>query len=104
MSQNKSSLSRKYFFTRLKKFSLSRLWGLAKNAQKYSKKPKLWLMADMAFCMLKYELAFQDYVEWDIHQLKAAERRTWMTAPKSNRISQIYNDKSEQAKLSNKTL
>lgn len=91
-----------YFARRAAVLSPNRLREHATLAQKCSSKPKPVLIADMLWCAVRYEMAFQDYVDWDIHQLKSAERRTWMTHPKGNYVSQRYNLLTERHRFSNK--
>ena len=41
---------------------------------------------------MRYEFGFQDYLDWDVVMLTAAERRTYITHPKSNHLAMTLND------------
>jgi hypothetical protein len=51
-----------------------------------AKRPRLLIVIDMLWCAAVYESGFQDYYDWDFQMLKRAERRTYMTHPKSNHL------------------
>ena len=46
----------------------------------------------MLWCSLRYETGFQDYLDWDFVLLTRAERRTYITHPKSNHLAKKLND------------
>ncbi|MWB99642.1 sugar-transfer associated ATP-grasp domain-containing protein [Agromyces seonyuensis] len=92
----------RYLAERAAAVSPSRLRQYASQAQKTTAKSQVRLIADMLWCSVRYEIAFQDYVDWDIHLLRRDERPTWMTHPKSNHLAQRYNDPSHRQRFANK--
>jgi len=74
----------------------------ARQAQRVSKAPLPVIIVDMLWCSLKYDMGFRDYAVWDIRLLNAKERATWMTHPKSFRITRMHNTPEGRAKLEDK--
>lgn len=89
MSQAKNRIA--YLFNRARAIKLSNLREFAGQAKKVSRKPKLLIMIDMLWCSVRYELGFRDYAVWDFAILNKAERETWMTHPKSFRLTKALN-------------
>ncbi len=77
----------RYLCDRVAALNFGRLWGLAGSVSKDAHKPRLLILADMLYCSVVYEIAFQDYQDWDFYDLKRAERRTYMSHPKSNHLA-----------------
>ncbi len=94
----------RYLFERVAALDIGRVWGLAGAMQKDAKKPRLLILADMLYSSVVYEVAFQDYQDWDFYDLKRAERRTYMTHPKSNHLALKLNHPDYRSKLADKSL
>lgn len=92
----------RYLARRARKLRPGNLVEFARQAQKVSKAPLPVIVADMLWCSLKYDMGFRDYAVWDIRLLNARERATWMTHPKSFRITRMYNTPEGRAKLEDK--
>jgi hypothetical protein len=57
----------------------------------------------MLWCAVRHETAFQDYFDWDFHELRSFERRTFMTHPKSNHLAQKLNAATHRQLFSDKS-
>lgn len=85
------ALRLKYLLDRARNVSGSNIVEFAKQTKRVSKAPLPVIIADMLWCSVRYEMGFRDYAVWDIRTLKAKERRTWMTHPKSYRLTKTLN-------------
>jgi hypothetical protein len=90
MSQRRAKLG--YLLNRARRLRPGNLVEFASQVQRVSKAPKFVIIADMLWCSVRYDMGFRDYAVWDIRLLNARERKTWMTHPKSNSITKLYND------------
>ncbi|MFS0867482.1 sugar-transfer associated ATP-grasp domain-containing protein [Microbacterium sp. 179-B 1A2 NHS] len=91
-----------YLIRRARKLRPGNLVEFARTVQRVSKAPLPVIIADMLWCSVRYDMAFRDYAVWDIRLLTAKERATWMTHPKSFRITKMYNTAEGRAKLEDK--
>jgi hypothetical protein len=87
----KLRLRASYLFDRARLINLPRLWKSARAIGRIARRPSLVVLIDMLQCSVRYECGFQDYQDWDFALLTAAERRTFMTHPKSDHIARRYN-------------
>lgn len=93
----------RYLFERIAAVDTGRLWKLAGSISKDAHKPRLWILIDMLYSSVVYEIAFQDYQDWDFYDLKRAERRTYMSHPKSNHLALKLNHPDFRDKLADKS-
>lgn len=98
----KASVRLKYLWNRARSIRPGNLVEFARETQQVSKAPIPVIIADMLWCSVKYDMGFRDYAVWDIRLLNAKERATWMTHPKSYRITKMYNTAEGRAKLEDK--
>lgn len=91
-----------YLIRRARKLRPGNLVEFARTVQRVSKAPLPVIIADMLWCSVRYDMAFRDYAVWDIRLLNAHERKTWMTHPKSFRITKMYNTPEGRSKLEDK--
>lgn len=91
-----------YLLNRARNIRPGNLIEFARQTQKVSKAPLPVIIADMLWCSVKYDMGFRDYAVWDIRLLNAKERATWMTHPKSFRVTRMYNTPEGRAKLEDK--
>lgn len=91
-----------YLIRRARKLRPGNLIEFARTVQQVSSAPLPLIVADMLWCSVRYDMAFRDYAVWDIRLLNAKERATWMTHPKSFRITKMYNTPEGRAKLEDK--
>ena len=66
---------------------------LAGMLRKPSGKSRLWLLADMLRCALKYNAGYVDYKIAQMYRLNDAQRKTQITRGLSNQIVRRMNDK-----------
>ena len=93
----------RYLFDRVAALDAGRLWRLAGSISKDARKPRLWILADMMYSSVVYEIAFQDYQDWDFYDLNRAERGTFMSHPKSNHLALKLNHPDFRNKLADKS-
>ena len=82
-----------YFFKRLVKMDWKAMWKTAGMLRKPSGKSRLWLLADMLRCALKYNAGYVDYKIAQMYRLNDAQRKTQITRGLSNQIVRRMNDK-----------
>jgi hypothetical protein len=82
----------RYLARRARALDTNNLGRLAGRVASTSGKPRAVILADMVWSSVRHETGFQDYFDWDFHDLTRRERRTFMTHPKSNHLSQKLND------------
>lgn len=92
----------RYLFERVAALDVGRVWRLAGAMKHDARKPGLLIFVDMLYSSVVYEVAFQDYQDWDFFSLNRAERRTYMTHPKSNHLALKYNHPDFRNKLADK--
>ena len=81
----------RYLANRAARLNPANVWRIAGAARPLTRKPRLLIVADMLWCSVRYEFGFQDYLDWDVVMLTAAERRTFITHPKSNHLAMTLN-------------
>ncbi|MFK4113588.1 sugar-transfer associated ATP-grasp domain-containing protein [Microbacterium sp. NPDC006705] len=91
-----------YLLDRARNVRVGNLVEFGRQVQKVSKAPLPLIIADMLWCSVKYDMGFRDYAVWDIRLLNARERATWMTHPKSFRITRMHNTPEGRAMLEDK--
>jgi hypothetical protein len=91
-----------YLIRRARKLRPGNLVEFARTVQQVSKAPLPVIIVDMLWCSVRYDMAFRDYAVWDIRLLNGRERATWMTHPKSFRITRMYNTPEGRSKLEDK--
>ncbi len=82
----------RYLVGRAARLNPANVWRIAGAARPLTRKPRLLIVADMLWCSVRYEFGFQDYLDWDVVMLTSAERRTYITHPKSNHLAMTLND------------
>ncbi len=87
----------RFFVRRIVSFDRERVMQFARQSATLSKAPTWWVALDMAWCAVRYETTFENYSEWDFRILRARERKTYMTDPKSFHLSRKLNDNSVRA-------
>ena len=82
-----------YFFKRLVRMDWKAMWRTTGLLKERSGKGRLWLMADMLRCAVKYNAGYVDYKIAQMYRLTDAQRRTVITRGISNSIVRRMNDK-----------
>jgi len=82
-----------YVINRVGKMDFSRMRETAEMLHQKTKKPTLWLLADMGKCAVKYNAGYMDYKIAEMYRLNDAQRRTVITRGISNEIVRRMNDK-----------
>lgn len=89
-----------FFMKRFKFSSIKTLFYIAKKVKKRSKKH--FVVFDMIHCLIKYQAAFYDYLEFEFYDLTKEQRSTYLTNGKNNEIVKKFNDRSYFHLLDNK--
>lgn len=87
----------RFFVKRVVSFDRERVLQFARQSAHLTRAPLWWVVADMAWCAVRYETTFENYSEWDFRILTHRERRTYMTDPKSFHLSRKLNDNAQRA-------
>ncbi len=82
-----------YFFKRLVKMDWKAMWATTGLLKQRSGKSRLWLMADMLKCAVKYNAGYIDYKIAQMYNLDDKQRSTVITRGISNTIVRRMNDK-----------
>jgi len=82
-----------YFFKRLVKMDWKAMWATTGLLKQRSGKSRLWLMADMLKCAVKYNAGYIDYKIAQMYKLNEQQRKTVITRGISNTIVRRMNDK-----------
>ena len=92
----------RFFVKRVLSFDRERVLQFARQSATLSRAPLWWVVIDMAWCAVRYETTFENYSEWDFRILRARERKTYMTDPKSFHLSRKLNDDAQRAVFDDK--
>ncbi|MCL2811582.1 MAG: hypothetical protein FWD25_06810 [Clostridia bacterium] len=83
----------RYFIRRLRKMDFRAMLRTANQLRHIAGKTRLWLLADMARCGLRYGAGYVDYKIAEFYRLSAEQRATQITRGVSNAIVARMNDK-----------
>ena len=90
-----------YFFKRLVKMDWKAMWKTTGLLKERSGKSRLWLMADMLRCAIKYNAGYIDYKIAQMYRLNDAQRATVITRGISNSIVRRMGYANEISRLNN---
>ncbi len=82
-----------FFVKRLFRMDWKAMWKTTKLLKERSGKSRLWLLADMLRCALKYNAGYVDYKIAQMYRLNDEQRKTQITRGLSNTIVRRMNDK-----------
>ena len=88
---------------RICSISAARLRLCVELAHRESKKPKLFIFLDMAYCYLRYGAGYFDYYTFGFAFIGAARRKTFMTMNQNLSLVRRLNSLSHRALLDDKT-
>jgi len=83
----------RHYLSRLRTLDVRNMGAVATAVAKESRKPRLLILLDMAWCSVVYQAGYLDYQEFEFWSLTAAERRTWITSGNANSIVVKYNQR-----------
>ena len=92
-------------FTKLRCFNnqtVANLKRIINKLNKKTKKSKISLFLDIAWCAIKYGAGPYDYQEFEFYNLNSKERKTYLTRAKNVKIVRNYNLKSSWYKFDDK--
>jgi Sugar-transfer associated ATP-grasp len=56
------------------------------------KVPRVFILADMVQCSVRYYAGYYDYHEWDYNLLNHQQRKTYLTRPQAHQLTLRYNN------------
>jgi hypothetical protein len=77
---------------RVRYMSFDRMKDMILRVKKESNKSYLYIMFDMVYCALRYNVGYLDYYVFGFVFCNAAERKTYMTMPLNNKLFKDLND------------
>lgn len=81
-----------YFLGVLKRASFGKMFDNINKVHERSGKNKLAIFLDMAWCLLRYGAGYYDYLIFAFYNLKAKERKTFVTRFISKKLNMALND------------
>lgn len=82
----------KIFLNRAASGSLKRMHNFAKGIHERTGKPTALILADMANCILRYGIGYQEYANYGFESKSSAQRKTFMTMNHSVALNRMLND------------
>ncbi len=83
----------RHYLSRLVTLDVKNMGAVAKAVAAESRRPRILIIIDMAWCSLVYQAGYLDYQEFEFWSLAAKERRTWITSGNANSIVVKYNQR-----------
>lgn len=92
----------KYLFKRIMAMDYKRMFSVAKDVSKKSHKMYVYILCDIIICGIKYGAGYLDYQLFEMYNLNAKQRKTYLTRGKNNAFIQKYNSKEHFDDFDNK--
>jgi len=90
------------FLSRLSRLGVRNMIRIAGKISDEYRIPRIWILADMVQCSVRYYAGYYDYHEWDFHLLSHRERKTFLTRPQAHELVLRFNDRSHAHLFTNK--
>ena len=84
----------KVFLNRVASGSFKRMGNFAKGIHERTGKPTPLILGDMAWCILRYGIGYQEYANYGFENKSGAQRKTYMTMNHSVALNKMLNDDS----------
>ena len=82
------------FIKRVGSSSLKKMYGFARDIHNETGKPVPFILADMAVCILRYGIGYQEYRGYGFVYKKPSQRSTYMTVNNNVALTRMLNDRS----------
>ena len=82
-----------FFIKRLFRMDFRRMWDTTNTLKERAGKSRLWLLADMLYCGIRYNAGYMDYKIAAMYRLNSAQRATVITRGINNQIVRDMNDR-----------
>jgi len=92
----------RYWTGRLRRLRVGSIIETARRVRDATGRPVPIILADMAWCTVRYESGYADYEEYEYFNLNGRERRTMLSAAMNNRLIQRYNPIEHRGKFRDK--
>lgn len=84
----------RYVLKRIKSMDKKAMFDKIKSIHKKTGKSRIYLLFDMQRCAMKYGAGYMDYDLFEMYNLNAKQRDTYITRGRNNELVSKYNDKS----------
>jgi hypothetical protein len=91
-----------YFFARLQRLDLRNMVRIAGKISDEYKTPRAFILVDMAVNSVVNNAGYYDYHEWDFNLMNWKQRKTFLTRPQANQLTQRFNDVAFKKNFSDK--
>lgn len=91
-----------YIFKIIKRLNFDKLKEAVNKINKKTKKAKLLIIIDIMWCAIRYGAGYNDYLHFGYYDLKAKERKTYISRSYNNKLVAELNNKSKIHILDNK--
>jgi Sugar-transfer associated ATP-grasp len=91
-----------YFLARLQRLDLRNMVRIAGKISAEYKTPRVFILIDMAVNSVVNNAGYYDYHEWDFNLMNWKQRKTFLTRPQANQLTQKLNDFSFKNNFSDK--
>lgn len=81
------------FFKLAGKVKLDKMLTYAKDISVKTGKPKLFILADMTWCALRYSAGYVDYSVFEFYNIDGKHRKTYITRGINNEFIRKFNDR-----------
>ena len=82
-----------YILKRLKDIDKKAMFEKVESIHKKTGKSKIYILYDMQKCARKYGAGYMDYDLFEMYNLNAKQRNTYLTRGRNNELVNKYNDK-----------
>ena len=82
-----------YILKRLKDIDKKAMFEKVESIHKKTGKSKIYILYDMQKCARKYGAGYMDYDLFEMYNLNAKQRNTYLTRGRNNELVDKYNDK-----------
>ena len=82
----------KYLFSRITDMNHKAMFEKADIIRERTGRGRLGILLDMAWCGFKYEAGYMDYLVFEMYNLPASKRATYITRGQNNRLVSRLND------------
>ena len=94
----------KYFFRVLSGATFGKMKTVVKRVHEKSGKNKILVFFDIIGCAIKYGAGYNDYLIFEFYNMKAAQRKTYMTRMKNKKFDMLCNDQKYTYIFDNKNI
>lgn len=87
---------------RIRGLHVDRMLQKADEIRQKTRRPRLWILADMVYCGLKYQAGYMDYALFEMYRMDGRQRASVLTRGKNNAYVAALNDRAGWPLFENK--